>query len=91
MMNVTRDGSVMRLRISFGDPADRDEVARAQQRDRVVVGDPLAVERLLEDVVDGGATRLGACAVTPATSSRTKRSSGTWSSSPTSRAISRNV
>ena len=32
------------------DAADRDEVARAEQRDRVLVRDPLAVERLLEDL-----------------------------------------
>ena len=30
------------------DAADRDEVARAKQRDRVLVRDPLPVERLLE-------------------------------------------
>ena len=32
------------------DATDRDEVARAKQRDRVLVRDPLAVERLLEDL-----------------------------------------
>ena len=35
-----------------GDPADRDELARAQQRQRVLIGDPLAGARLLEDLTD---------------------------------------
>ena len=34
------------------DAPDRDELARAEQRDRLVVGDPLAVERLGEDLLD---------------------------------------
>ena len=33
--------------------SDRDEVAGAQERDRVLVRDPLAVARLGEHVVDG--------------------------------------
>ena len=56
-MNVTRAGSVLPAAQLVRDAADRDEVARAQQRDGVLVGDPLAVERLLEDVADGGAAR----------------------------------
>ncbi len=88
-MNVTFDGSFSAVADLVRDAADRDEVARAQERDRVVVGDPLAVERLLEHLVDGR-DRLGGDRHA-ATSSRTNRSSGTWSSSPASRAISRNV
>ena len=72
-----------------GDAADLDEVARTQERDGVVVRDPLASERLVEDVVDRG-SRLGGDRHA-GTSSRTNRSSGTWSSAPTSRAISRKV
>ena len=86
-MNVTFDGSVSRARISFADAADRDEVARAEERDRVLVGDPLAVARLLEHLGDGRLRDDGHAG----TSCRTNRSSGTCSSSPTSRAISRNV
>ena len=71
------------------DASDRDEIARAEERDRVLVGDARAVERPLEDAVDGRQRLDGdGHAVT---SSRTKRSSGTWASSPTSRAISRKV
>ena len=68
------------------DAADRDEVARVEERDRLVVGDALAGERLVEDLGDGRPRVMPRPA--PAA---TKRSSGTWSSSPTSRAISRNV
>ena len=83
-----------------GDPADRHEVARTQECDCVLVRYPLAVERPFEHVIDGGRGRRGAAclALRPcrrgrhaATSSRTKRSSGTWGSCPASRAISRNV
>ena len=90
---VDDEGHLRRIRRPVADlvrdASDGDEVARAQKRDRVVVRDPLTVERLLEG---RGVARLygGGCAHA-ATSSRTKRSSGTWSSSPTSRAISRNV
>src|SRR5262245_8049041 len=83
-------------------PPHGDEVAGAQERDRVVVGEALAVERLLEHVRDLRRMRLRHRVTRPerplrgdrhaATSSpRTNRSSGTWSSCPTSRAISRNV
>jgi len=61
--------------------ADGDQVARAKERDGVVLGDPLALERPVEDLGDHAGTG----------SSWTKRSSGTWSSSPASRASSRNV
>src|SRR5579862_7618815 len=63
------------------DTADGYEIARAQKRDRLGVGDALAVERLLEDRVHATAAPVV----------WTKRSSGTASSSPASRAISRNV
>ena len=56
MMNVIRSGSVLAGAHLVRDAADRDEVARAKQRDRLFVGDPLAVERLLEDRVRGVAT-----------------------------------
>src|SRR5262249_13689769 len=68
------------------DAADRDEVARAEELGRVVVVDPLTEERLVEHGVDAGGGRAHA-----RTPSRTNRSSGTCASSPTSRAISRNV
>ncbi len=71
------------------DPPDSDEVSGAKQRDGVVVRDALAVERLVEYVLDRrGRLRSDRHA---ATSSRTKRSSGTCASSPASRAISRKV
>ena len=78
------------------DAPDGDEVARAQERDRVVVADALAVERPLEDRGDGRLQPVTGIAATVRSSqatpgSRAKRSSGTWWSSPTSRAISRNV
>ena len=72
---------------------DRDEVARLEQRERFGVGDPLACERLLQDRPDVskglslGHVRNGHAT----TASRTKRSSGTSSSSPASCASSRNV
>ena len=69
--------------------ADGDEVARAKQRDRVLVGEALAVEHLLED---RRRARLGDGAhATAAPVVETKRSSGTVSSNSWSRAISRNV
>src|SRR5262249_33287834 len=61
---------------------DRDEVAGLEQRQRLVVGDALTVAGLVED-------RRNSRHAT--TASRTKRSSGTSSSSPASRASSRNV
>ena len=42
-----------------GDAPDRDELARPEQRHRVVVGDALAVERLGENLLDGA--RLHGC------------------------------
>ena len=63
------------------DAADGDEIARAEQRDGLLVGDALAFDGLLEDLVHATAAPV-VC---------TKRSSGTTSSSPASRAISRNV
>ena len=70
-------------------PADRDEVAGAQQGDRFVVRDPLAVECLLED---RRGPRLGEGAhATAAPFVETKRSSGTVSSRSWSRASSRKV
>ena len=74
-MNVTRDGIVHPVPDLVRRPPDRDEVARAQERDRVLVRDALAVERLLQDVFDGG--RGSASDRHAATSSRTNRSSGT--------------
>ena len=56
-MNVIRSGSSCGGRELVGDPADRDELARAQQRDRLLVADPLAVERLREDVGDRAGRR----------------------------------
>src|SRR4029079_4001154 len=47
--------------------ADSDEVARGEQRQRLVVGDALAFDGLLEDRGDGGHAT---------TASRAKRSSG---------------
>ena len=58
-MNVTREGSFSAVPDLVRHPPDRDEVARAEQRDGVLVGDPLAVERLLEDLVDRRATGVG--------------------------------
>ncbi len=90
MMNVTRAGSWSRLRISFGGAADGDEVARTKQLDRVLVRDPLAGDRALEDLGDCAA--LGDAHATAAPADVwTKRSSGTVSSRPASRASSRNV
>ena len=42
-----------------GRPADRDEVARAQQLGRVVVGDPLALEGAVEDLGRRSSGHLG--------------------------------
>ena len=65
-----------------GGAADLDEVARAQELDRLVVGDPLAGERSVEDFGDAHA---GTGSVT------TNLSSGTRSSWPASRASSKKV
>src|SRR5437868_2283996 len=62
---------------------DRDEVTRFEQRQRVGVVDPLAVVNLLQD--------LRGIRHATGDSAATKRSSGTVSSSPASRASSRNV
>ena len=70
------------------DATDVDEVARTEERDRLVVRDPLPVECSVEHLVDGDGLDGDGHA---ATSSRTKRSSGTCASSPASRAISRKV
>ena len=77
--------------------ADREQVARLEQRERLGVGDALTVERAVEYLpgvrrrsdfvhlcVDAGAHHTIAPALT-------NRSSGTSSSSPTSCASSRNV
>ena len=69
--------------------ADRDEVARAEQLDRVLVGDALAVETARSRIWRRRA--LGDAHATAAPVVWTKRSSGTVSSSPASRASSRNV
>src|SRR5918994_608752 len=61
-------------------PANGDEVAAAQEGERVVVRDPLPGERLVEDL-GGRHARTG--------SVTRKRSSGTRSSSPASRASSK--
>ena len=50
MMNVTRSGIVQAVADRVRDAPDRDEVARAQQRDGIGIVDALAVERLLEDL-----------------------------------------
>ena len=77
-----------------GGAADRDEVARLEQGERLVVADPLAVQRLLQDL---GRSGLHGRRCTPhhghqtAAFAVTNRSSGTSSSSPTSRASSRKV
>ena len=94
----TRAVSTITL-VSFWSSLIAPQVARAEERDRVLVADALAVERLLEHLVDGRQRlqQLVTWALPPlgdahaATSSRTKRSSGTCGSSPASRAISRNV
>src|SRR5262249_42900416 len=74
---VDDEGDPRRVGLAVADlvrsTADRDEVARLQQGQRLVVRDALAVERPLEDRRD----RAHAT-----TASRTKRSSGTSSSSP---------
>ncbi len=73
---------------------DRDQVARLEQREGVGVGDALAVERLLQDGArrwSCGRRHQTGASISPGASAVTKRSSGTWSSSPTSRASSRNV
>ena len=64
-----------------GGLADRDEVLRLEERKRLGVADPLARERLVEDLGDHAGTA----------SPWTKRRFGTRSSSPASRASSRNV
>src|SRR5579864_1415213 len=74
-------GIVLAVAHLVRDATDGHEVARAEQRERLVVGDALAFECLLECLVHATAAPV-VC---------TKRSSGTTSSSPASRAISRNV
>ena len=65
-----------------------DEVSRLHECDRVLVRQPLARERPLEDLAD---PPVAVPAQADTASGRTKRSSGTRSSSPTSRASSKNV
>src|SRR5205085_1824052 len=72
-----------------GRAADGDEVARPEQLARVFVRDALARDRALEDLAD--ACLLDHAHATAAPAVWTKRSSGTVSSRPASRASSRNV
>src|SRR5262245_27608431 len=78
-----------------GRAPDRDELARLEQRKRLAGVDPLAVERLFEDLGDrrcpARPVQLADAAGQTAAPAATKRSSGTSSSSPTSWASSRNV
>ena len=67
--------------------ADGDQVARLEQLDRLGVVDPLAVEL----PSPGSRRRCSSGHATSLASAVTKRSSGTSSSSPTSRASSRKV
>ena len=57
MMNVTRVRVVEPVADLVRGAADGDEVARAEQLDGVLVGDPLAARRALEDLGDGSALR----------------------------------
>src|SRR5437763_1332767 len=68
--------------------ADRDEITRAEERNRVVVGDPLAVDCALEDLRDGRSDNAHATAAPVVC---TNRNSGTVSNRPASRQSSRNV
>ena len=70
--------------------ADGHEIAGAQKLDGVLVGDPLAGGRALENLGDGGALADAHATAAPAVV-WTKRSSGTVSSRPASRASSRKV
>src|SRR5215831_7202191 len=70
--------------------SDGDEVTRAEELDRVLVRDPFARGRPCEDLGDGSALGDAHATAAPAVV-WTKRSSGTVSSSPASRASSRNV
>ena len=73
-----------------GRAAHCHELARAQQRHRLLLGDALAIERLLQH--GAHRCRLDRGHASASTGSFwTKRSSGTCSSAPTSRAISRKV
>ena len=90
MMNVTSIRVVQPVAQLVRGAADGDEVARAEELDGVLVGEPLAAEHALEDL----ARRVGALGDAHATAAPvvwTKRSSGTVSSRPASRASSRNV
>ena len=90
MMNVMRSGIGAAGAELVRGAADRDEVARLEQGERLGVGDPLAASALLEDPSVDAAARVDGGHQTVA-SAPTKRSSGTSSSSPTSWASSRNV
>src|SRR3954463_8419313 len=87
VVDVAVDDEGDALRVGAAPPqlvrgaADRDEVARPEQRDRLRLGDPVAVERLLEDRGGGGAG--GRRRHQTVASAVTNRSSGTSSSSPT--------
>src|SRR5215467_6326461 len=67
-----------------------DEVARAEELDGILVGDPLARGGPREDLGDGSSLGDAHAIAAPAVVC-TKRSSGTVSRSPASRASSRNV
>ena len=91
-MKVIRSGIGLAPSQLVGDSADGDEVARAKQDDRLLLADPGAASRLLEDLADGaGARPFEQAGHQTAAVAATKRSSGTSSSSPTSRASSRKV
>ena len=79
-MYVTRLGSVRRPRSSFAARPTAMRSRDSEQRDGLGVGDPLAVERLVED----REVRSAQSSPSDRRSAVTKRSSGTWSSSPTS-------
>src|SRR4029077_8975333 len=95
---VDDEGDAIGIRLAVADlvrgTTDGDEVAGLEQGQRLGVGNPLALECPLEDLRNGPLRDLVALShqaghATPA--SRTKRSSGTSSSSPVSCASSRKV
>ena len=90
MMNVTSIRVVQPVAHLVRGAADGDEVARAEQLDGVLVGEPLAARGRAR----GSPRRAGALGDAHATAAPvvwTKRSSGTVSRRPASRASSRNV
>ena len=88
-MNVTSSGFVRRPRSSSAARADRDQVARAQQRHGSVVRQPLAVERAREDLGDGAVGDVDGHVVPQDTGSAAsaKRSGGAVSTAPIAAAI----